>query len=45
MLSKEYQRLGSPLSGNVNLKELIQKAEIELSKNSTFQVMGMSHFD
>ena len=42
LLVKEYQRLGSPLE-KYSLAELIKRAEIELSKNSTFTVMHLSY--
>ena len=45
ILTREYQRIGSPLSQpNVTLMDLIKKVEIELSKNMSFQLMNLSIF-
>lgn len=45
LLTTEYQRLGSVLSGDKSLMDLIKLVEIELSRNTTFTVMNLSSFD
>ena len=44
LLTTEYQRLGSVLSGDKSLMDLIKMVEVELSRN-TFNVMSLSSFD
>jgi len=41
MLVKEYQRLGSPLQKQ-SLLQCIKTVEIELSRNTTFNIMPLS---
>ncbi|CAL1154811.1 unnamed protein product, partial [Cladocopium goreaui] len=43
LLTTEYQRLGSVLSGDKSLMDLIKLVEIELSRNTTFTVMNLSN--
>ena len=47
ILTREYQRIGSPLSKpDVSLMDLIKKVkkvEIELSRNMTFRLMPLSN--
>ena len=42
LLIKEYKRLGSVLDSK-KLVQLVRDVEVELSKNSTFRVMTLSH--
>lgn len=42
-LKNDYDALNQPLQKAGSLDALIKQVEIELSKNSTFQVMDMSH--
>lgn len=42
LLKAEYKRLGSVLE-KCNVHELVKRVEVELSKNSTFKVLDMSH--
>ena len=43
-LKQDYETIGRPLRKAGSIEALIKDVEVELSKNSTFKVMEMSHW-